>query len=203
MDQLDPASYVATGRICDVATFIRRALPAAAYRLLTGRPFVLDCHTGAYLNPRWKRLQWLQHWLGRKAATNIVTNMHLAELVRQHGGKATLVPDVPVIYRAGEDFDVGDRFSVAAVCSFNTDEPVQELFEAARLLPDISFFVTGNTKHLEHRLTADLPANIQLTGFISDDAYGSLISRASVVVALTTQDHTCSRAGKRFTRPRR
>lgn len=169
------------------------AFPAFLYRMLTRRPYVLDCHTAAYNHPRWNRLQWLQHFLGRKAATNIVTNDFLANLVKEHGGRATIVRDVPVVYEKSEAFDVGSGFSVAAVCSFNPDEPIAELIEAARLLPDVQFFVTGNTKHLADSLLENTPVNMQFTGFISDEAFGSLLSNASAVMSLTTRDHTMLR----------
>lgn len=167
--------------------------PAYLYGLISGKPFAMDCHTAAYLHPRWRRLQWLQHWLGRRAATNIVTNEHLAELVQARGGKTTIVRDVPVVYRGTERFALARGFTVAAVCSFNADEPIAEIFEAARLLPEITFYVTGNTKHLEPALARRRPENLKLTGFISDEAYGDLISRAGIVMSLTSRDHTMLR----------
>jgi glycosyltransferase involved in cell wall biosynthesis len=145
------------------------------------------------MHPRWKRLQWLQHYLGRLAATNIVTNDHLAELVRSHGGHATIVRDVPVVYSGSERYDMGDGFTVVVVCSFNPDEPIAEIFEAARRLPEFKFFMTGNPKHLGPSLAALRPENVQLTGFVSDEAYGSLLTQANVVMSLTTRDHTMLR----------
>ncbi len=169
------------------------SIPAYAYKLVTGAPFVIDCHTAAYQHPRWRRLQWLQHFLGRKAATNIVTNEHLASLVRSHGGKATIVQDVPVVYQRTHYAALSDGFSVAVVCSFNADEPVANIFEAARLLPGIPFYVTGNTKFLNASLRSDIPQNMHLTGFLTDGEFGDLICRASVVMTLTTRDHTMLR----------
>lgn len=169
------------------------ACPAYLYRLITGAPFVMDCHTAAYLHPRWKRLQWLQHWLGRRAATNIVTNEHLAELVREHGGRATIVRDVPVVYEGRESYPLRDGFCVAVVCSFNPDEPVAEIFEAAREIPAVTLYVTGKTKHLPPDTAARKPDNVILTGFVSDDAFGDLISRTGAVMSLTTRDHTMLR----------
>jgi len=168
-------------------------LPVYLYCLIGGKPFVMDCHTAAYLHPRWQRLQWLQHWLGRRAATNIVTNDHLAELVQSQGGKTTIVRDVPVVYHGTESFPLAGGFTVAVVCSFNSDEPVAEIFEAARLLPEITFYVTGNTKHLDLALVRQRPDNLNLTGFVSDEVYGDLVSRAGVVMSLTTRDHTMLR----------
>jgi hypothetical protein len=70
------------------------------YCALRRIPFVVDAHTGAFLDKRWRHFQGLQHWLCRRAATTIVTNTHLEALLASHGGNATILPDVPVRYPA-------------------------------------------------------------------------------------------------------
>jgi glycosyltransferase involved in cell wall biosynthesis len=170
------------------------ALPAFWYAWRHNKRVVLDAHTAAFLHPRWRRLQWLQRALCRRAATTLVHNEHFAEVVRQMGGHATLVPDVPVIYPAVEPFARPDGPVVAAVCSFNYDEPIAEIFEAARAVPEARFFMTGNAKHLSPELKARVPENVTLTGFLSVEAYGGLVTGADAVMTLTTRDHTMLRA---------
>src|SRR5688572_8855380 len=164
------------------------------YAAIRRVPFVLDAHTAAFLHPRWKSWQWLQRALSRRAATTIVTNEHLADVVRQSGGRAVLVPDVPVIFDKVEPFQRNSEFLVAVVCSFNYDEPIGEILAAARSLPSVRFAMTGNARHLSADLKIDLPANVALTGFLSDAAYGGLLQAADVVMTLTTRDHTMLRA---------
>jgi glycosyltransferase involved in cell wall biosynthesis len=79
------------------------------------------------------------------------------------------------------------------VCSFNYDEPMPAIIEAARQLPDVRFFVTGNPRHLDAELKAAMPANMTLTGFLSTAEYGGLIAGADAVLTLTTRDHTMLR----------
>ena len=110
--------------------------------------FVIDAHTAAFLHPRWRRLQRLQGWLSRAAATTLVTNEYLAERVRNAGGHATLVPDVPVRFGDADRYELPDGFNVAIVCSFGPDEPVTEILAAAALVPDVHFHVTGSAKRL-------------------------------------------------------
>lgn len=167
----------------------------AVWLYATGRgiPFVLDAHTAAFLHPRWKRWQWLQRWLSRRAATTIVTNEHLAKLVRGYGGNATLVPDVPVKFAQVQTIERDERFLVAVICSFNYDEPVDGIFSAARALPDVTFKVTGNPKHLPPQRTS-LPPNVVLTGFLPNSEYAGLLTSADAVMTLTTRDHTMLRA---------
>jgi glycosyltransferase involved in cell wall biosynthesis len=157
-------------------------------------PFVLDAHTAAFMHPRWARWQWLQRALSRRAATTIVTNEHLAAHVRAGGGRATLVPDVPVRFAEIERVSRGGEFLVAVVCSFNYDEPIAQILDAARAMPDVSFMMTGNPKHLSADLKSRVPGNVTLTGFMPDAAYAGLLTSADVVMTLTTRDHTMLRA---------
>jgi glycosyltransferase involved in cell wall biosynthesis len=164
------------------------------YARLHGVPFILDAHTAAFMHSRWKYWQWLQRWLARRAATTIVTNEYLAASVRDGGGHATLVPDVPVKFAQVQRRDRDHRFLVAAVCSFNYDEPVEAIFSAARALPDVQFVMTGNPNALRPEQRADVPANVILTGFLPDADYAGLLTTADAVMALTTRDHTMLRA---------
>jgi glycosyltransferase involved in cell wall biosynthesis len=160
---------------------------------ITGRPYALDCHTAAFTHPRFRRLQGLQATMERHAAINIVHNEHLQNIVVGRGAQAILVPDVPVEYQEGKEYDLPEHFNVTVVCSFNADEPIQEILAAARQVPEIQFYMTGNPKHLSERLKSARPKNVILTGFISDTAYGSLMRRSDVVMSLPTRDHTMLR----------
>ena len=158
-----------------------------------GIPYVIDSHTAAFLHPRWRHFQWLQNALCRRAATTIVTNEHLARGVERIGGHATIVTDVPVTYERIADFPTAGRFSVAVVCSFNDDEPIDQIVEAARELPTVTFYLTGDARRLRRDLADRLPSNVTLTGFLSDAEYGGLLTRANAVMALTTRNHTMLR----------
>lgn len=169
------------------------ALPAFWFAWRHSSNVVLDAHTAAFVLPRWRPFQWFQRMLCRKAVTTLVSNEHFAEVVRAAGGHATVVPDVPVIYSVQERFPKPTEFTVAVVCSFDRDEPVAEIFEAAAGLPDVRVFVTGNARKLPPNIATRLPPNVTLTGFLSVPAYGGLLSGADVVVVLTTFDHTMLR----------
>jgi glycosyltransferase involved in cell wall biosynthesis len=98
---------------------------------------------------------------------------------------------VPIEYPQSDAFARDARFSVAVVCSFNYDEPIEQILAAAALLPDVRFYMTGKPKG-EHKSRV-IPANVTLTGFLSTEAYGSLLSRSDAVLTLTTRDHTMLR----------
>ena len=163
------------------------------YSALARVPYVIDAHTSAFLHPRWTRLQWLQRFLCRRAATTIVTNEHLAQIVRSHGAHTTIVRDVPVKYKTGEEFEADGAFNVGVVCSFNDDEPLGEIFRAASELKDVCFYITGDPKYLSPLLRSAMPGNATLTGFLSDEAYGSLLTQVDAVITLTSRNHTMLR----------
>lgn len=169
------------------------ALPAFWYAWRRNKKVVLDAHTAAFVLPRWRAFQWLQRILCRRAATTLVSNEHLADLVRAAGGHATVVPDVPIVFEERELFPRPSAFTVAVVCSFDRDEPVAEMFAAAAQVPDVRFFVTGNPRKIPADVAARMPANVTLTGFLSVPMYGGLLAGADAVMVLTTFDHTMLR----------
>jgi glycosyltransferase involved in cell wall biosynthesis len=79
------------------------------------------------------------------------------------------------------------------VCSFDYDEPVEAIFEAASRLPEVRFFVTGNAKRLSPALRSRIPPNLTLTGFLTTESYGGLLADADAALVLTTYDHTMLR----------
>jgi glycosyltransferase involved in cell wall biosynthesis len=155
--------------------------------------YIIDVHTAALLMPRWRRWQWLQGLVCRRAVTTFVTNDTLAAIVSRRGGHTTIVRDVPVEYPSGDAFSKLDRFTVAVICSFNYDEPLDEMFCAAARVPDVQFIVTGDHKVLPAARKAACPANITLSGFLTNADYGSLLRNADAVMSLTTRDHTMLR----------
>ena len=169
------------------------ALPAFWYAWRHRKAVLLDAHTGAFLNSRWKRFQWIQNALCRRAVATLVHNEHIAGIVRDAGGHPIVVPDVPIVFPDQNTYRRPDGFLVAVVCSFNYDEPVDCIFAAAAQLPEVHFRITGNPKHLDTASGASIPQNVELTGFLSTADYGALLRTADVVLTLTTKDHTMLR----------
>jgi glycosyltransferase involved in cell wall biosynthesis len=163
------------------------------YCALRRIPFVIDAHTGAFLDRRWRHFQRVQRWLCRRASTTIVTNTHLASLLASHGADSTILPDVPVKYPQCDATFEKPAFTVAVICSFDYDEPVDVIFDTARVMPDVFFCVTGDPRKIE-KLGLELPPNLRLTGFLDNSNYGQLLRDADVVMALTNGKHKMLRA---------
>jgi glycosyltransferase involved in cell wall biosynthesis len=157
--------------------------------------FALDSHTAAFDQRRWIWMKSLHAFLVRRAALAIVTNDALASRVEAWGGRAAVVSDIPYTMPEGRYPLPADAFTVVFICTYAADEPLAEVCQAARELPDVRFYVTGNAAKASPALVAARPANLTFTGFLSQSEYAGLLRGASAVMALTTRDFTMQRGG--------
>ena len=128
-------------------------------------------------------------WIGRSADVCIVTNEALKRIVEQGGGHAFVLPDkVPDLHPATGGAAAASAPKVVFVCSYAPDEPYLELIEAAGLLdPAVTVFVTGDHRRLPPDV--QVPANVRLTGFLSERDYEELLRGADIVVDLTRMEN--------------
>jgi glycosyltransferase involved in cell wall biosynthesis len=172
---------------------VTACLPVWIYSRATGAPFVIDAHTGAFLDPRWKPLLFVHKWFSRAARTTMVTNEYMYEILRKWRASATIVRDVPVRFAEPERPKFNGACNMTLVCTFTPDEPVELFMKAATRLPDVQFHVTGNYQRADARTIATKPANVTLTGFLTDSEYVGLLLASDAVICLTTRDHTMQR----------
>ncbi len=168
-------------------------VPVYLYCKIFRAGYITDTHTAAFTMSRWKPLLFLNAWFYRRALTNIVTNAHLARQVESWKAPFLVIGDLPVRFEKIKAFPVNDRFTVAVICSYNPDEPLEEIWQAARELPQVDFFVTGKVKDAPPRLVNNKPENVRLTDFLALDLYAGLVRDSHAVMVLTTRDHTMQR----------
>lgn len=83
----------------------------------------------------------------------------------------------------------GSRPWVLLPCSFDTDEPIDVVAAAARLIPHIRIIITGNpVKYTGPQDLKRLPANVMLTGFLPKKDYNELLRSCDFVMGVTTRD---------------
>lgn len=171
------------------------ALIVYGYCRTAGTRYVIEHHTAAF-GRAWDWAAPLQRFVVRKAAMNIVTSEHWETLIRSWGGKALVMYDALLELPPGAPFEVGPGFNVAFLGTFASDEPVVEVLEAARMTPEIHFYVTGEPDRLSPRVAASVPSNVTLTGFLDPGGkYIGLLRAVDAVIVLTTRDHTLQLAG--------
>lgn len=170
------------------------SLAVYLYCWIAGARFVIDHHTASFAR-RWDLALPVQRFLARRAATNIVTNQHWADVVRSWAADTFILPDPFVSLPRGQEFAVAPGFSVVFINSFAADEPLDQVVQAAAQLPDVHFYITGNTKYAPQLLLRAAPPNVTFTGFLPDDQYFGLLRSARAVMALTTRNYTLQGGG--------
>jgi len=75
---------------------------------------------------------------------------------------------------------------ILAPCSFSSDEPIEQIFIAARQAPELTFIITGNQARAagRHNLT-NIPSNLKLMGFLPRAEFDALLCQADIVLGLT------------------
>jgi glycosyltransferase involved in cell wall biosynthesis len=160
---------------------------AVVYGRLFRARVVVDAHTGAVLSGGSVKGAFVR-W-ARRANLTLVTNEPLAALLRERDVRVSTLDDPPAPWPAT---GVEVRDDVVFPASWWSDEPWDDVVEAARLLPDVRFVVTGRAPA---GVAGTTPPNVHLTGWLSDAEYADLLAGAGVVLALTTREYTMQRAG--------
>lgn len=133
----------------------------------------------------------LSNYTLRHADLTIVTNDAVARVVESKGGRALVLQDALPSLAGGSPPGSGDRIEVLYICSFSSDEPIEELVEAARRLGEgFRIHVTGRVRDSFRDLASRAPANVQFTGFLPEDRYVSLLGGVDLVVVLTKRENT-------------
>ena len=139
---------------------------AWAYGRWSGAPVALDSHPGGFglQGDRVSRvLQPVHSWLARRVTTTLVTDRRLADRVVSWGRCADVVHEAPIDWHGGGPRSLRPRPQVLFVCVFQRDEPVEELLEAARLLPALDVHVTGDLRRCPARLRERASPNVRFT----------------------------------------
>lgn len=169
------------------------AVPVFVYCKLFRKNYVVDAHTGAFFDPLWQKVMFLQKFFCRKARFTIVTNPKLGDIVDSWGGRHLVIPDVPVQYPEPSKPGFEAETNIVLVNSFAPDEPLEEFLQAADQFPGIQFHVTGKVNGQVKKIVESAPSNVTFTGFLPDDLYHGLLLAADAVAVLTTRNHTMQR----------
>ena len=80
------------------------------------------------------------------------------------------------------------------ICTFAPDQPLMELLEAARRLPDVTVQITGDLRRLPARAKAAAADNVEWLGYLVGDKYVSALTGADVLLALTLRAESVQRS---------
>jgi glycosyltransferase involved in cell wall biosynthesis len=156
---------------------------------------IFDSHSAAFDHPFIKYPKFLSYFFARRASVSIVTNRAHKDLLESKGARAVVITDIPyedVLYRSDRK-RLTDKFSLCFICTYGSDEPYQQVFEAFKDRDDVVLYVTGNykTKNIE----VEHYPNIHFTGYLSIEEYTATINNVDAIMVLTTRENTMQRGG--------
>jgi glycosyltransferase involved in cell wall biosynthesis len=90
-----------------------------------------------------------------------------------------------------EEFDENkSSFKAVVICSFAPDEPIVEVVDAAKILPEVTFYLTGDNSQAKWLNKESASSNVIFTGYLNKEDYFSLLREADTIVVLTKRDNT-------------
>ena len=166
----------------------------AAYCQLNGCKLVADCHN-AMIYSGW--LAWpFAKTLLRKSDVLIVHNQDVEHYAKKLKLAAiTLRDPLPDLSNMDTSellahYDLSQGNYIIVPWSFSADEPIRELIQAAKLLPETKFVMTWFAEKMPEDIRDSLPNNLVLTGYLSEKAFNTVFSHAGAALVLTTREGT-------------
>lgn len=165
---------------------------------LFGYVLVMDRHTNFKFSTensrelKWRLFHVLSRYVNASADLTIVTNEYLKQLVDRVGGRGFVLQDkLPAIHGVAREME--KKFHVMFISTFSEDEPIEEVFEAARILGSkYRIHVTGNYAKFNPINSGQLkvPRNVELTGYLEETDYQDLLASVDVVMVITDMEYT-------------
>jgi glycosyltransferase involved in cell wall biosynthesis len=173
------------------------ALLAYACTRLSGAPILLDSHPSSFGRKGDRlsqRMLGVHAWLARRVRSTLVTDDEWVRTVASWGGRAEILHEAPGDWELTPVRPLPERPVVLFAGTFAADEPVTEVFAAARRLPDVEVRITGDVRRCPPELRAAKPENVTLTGFLGPAAYQRAMLESDLVLTLTTEPTSVMRA---------
>ncbi|ELK44322.1 glycosyltransferase, partial [Halobacillus sp. BAB-2008] len=156
---------------------------------------ISDCHNGQFRSP-WLNFPFSIKLINFCSEIIIVHNDDLLNEVKDKKilnlEKVHVLEDNLPIPSESIKIEKPEENLVLFPASFNSDEPISELVEAAKKVPHINIYITGEKsaeKLNRHSIKeSDLPSNIKFTGWLTDDSYKTMLKSADIILGLTLLD---------------
>jgi glycosyltransferase involved in cell wall biosynthesis len=154
---------------------------------------IVDCHNGA-LWGKWKK--YLDTNKLNRCDIIIVHNRVIRDIASNLGidsKKLIILEDKPTAKNQNNKHICSlktERPQILMPCSFNVDEPLDIVFEAARQIPDVDILISGDAKRGASLFDySKKPDNVNLLGYLPQDDYETVFIQSDLILALTTEDH--------------
>lgn len=171
-------------------------LTVALWCKLRGRKhvsYVLDCHPGTFYHHDWRWALPLVRPLARGAIVSLLCNEDAQDILLKWNVNYLFLPDgLPDLCSTSGTLGSEGEARIAVISAIADDEPLAELFEAARLTPQVTFYLTGDPKRAPNELLAIKPENVILTGYLRGSIYNGLLHNVQGIIVLSRLRTTLS-----------
>jgi glycosyltransferase involved in cell wall biosynthesis len=168
------------------------------YSLFSGCSLALDSHPSGFgrKNDRLSlALLPVHRWLASHVDVSLVTTEYWVNELRDWNAKGMVLHEAPPLWTVDDAGQLPDRPTVLFVGLFSADEPVDAVLDAARLVPEADFLITGDTRRADAHLIEAAPQNVRFTGFLDRPAYRDAVASADLILVLTTEPTSIVRGG--------
>ncbi|HEY1350087.1 MAG TPA: glycosyltransferase [Ktedonobacteraceae bacterium] len=166
-------------------------LAVALWCKLRGGRYIIDCHPGTFYHQQWHWALPILRVLARGAVVSLLCNEDAEHFLQRWQARYLFLPDgLPDLHSHAGDLGSQGQQRIGVISSFAYDEPMSELFEAACLTPQVTYYVTGNPQRSTPQVLARRPPNVVLTGFLHGDAYRGLLHNVQGIMVLSTMPYT-------------
>lgn len=157
--------------------------------------YAIDCHTSTFYSNKWRWALPVLRILARRATVILYHNEGAKNILQNWKVRSVfLIDGVPSLSIPTSSIGSEGETRVAAITTLESEniEPIIELFAAARLLPQVTFYVTGDPQRALTKLLEQKPENVTLTGFLRGGNYTALLTNVDGLVILTKQPQDLS-----------
>lgn len=168
------------------------ALAVYAYCWRRQAAFVMDVHNHALYGRQWSWSVPLVRFLARRALANVVDQPLNKKLFDSWGVPVFVLerPPISMDTITLETLAEPRAHAITVINTFADDEPIEPLLGAARLLPNVTFYILGNTDLADPADLAAAPTNVVFTSYLNGDEYWQRLHSSDGIIALTTADYS-------------
>ncbi len=168
---------------------------AVIYCKIKGAYYASDCHNTMIYDASWINWPFAKKMLAGSISLIVHNDDVMAEANRIGLMPTVLRDPLPniksdhSIRRVGGITLDAEKYIIVPG-SMAIDEPLEELFKAARLVPKVQLILTWYKEKLPADLHDKVPDNCRFTGFLPEVEFNTLYEQANGAIVLTTREGT-------------
>jgi glycosyltransferase involved in cell wall biosynthesis len=184
-------------KVLVINTPVFAPLSVYLYCVLAGIPFAMNVHGHTLGGRRWGWSRPIQQFLSKRAAVSLVGTTEYQQIFNTWGARVLFLEDPPLEIPAKSQGvkTAPSQFRVTVVSTFAGDEPLDLIIQAARRLPDVCFYITGDTTLASQEFLDSAPENVKFPGYLKGNSWWDLLFSSNAIMTLTTNPYSLVSGG--------